>query len=52
MNVTVNLLIFFAIDAYFGGKVKKIGYLLLIKKISRFLDKDQSNVSEINGCAF
>jgi len=53
MNVAVNLLVVFALDAYFDGKVLKIRYLLLIRKKSRLLDKDQSNdISEINGCVF
>jgi hypothetical protein len=53
VNFTVNLLIVFALDEYFDGTVLKIWYLLLIKKISRHLNKDQSNdISEINGFVF
>lgn len=34
VNVMVNLLIVFALDAYFDGTVLKMRYLLLIKNIT------------------
>jgi len=52
VNVIVNVLIVFALDAYFDETVLKMKYLLLIN-ISRLFDKDHSNdISEIYDCVF